>query len=81
MELSESHVIDAEHLIAQSKVLCCQLEVPATTSLIAMQIARRYGGWFAGEIFLCPHQLVDISCSDDIIQSGTRIAQYGSSSA
>uniref|UniRef100_A0A914X7N4 Ribokinase n=1 Tax=Plectus sambesii TaxID=2011161 RepID=A0A914X7N4_9BILA len=42
MEMSPASADEAESLIAQAKVLCCQLEIPEEASLRAMQIARKH---------------------------------------
>ena len=72
MTLRPADVQDAAELIAGSKVMVCQLEVPQETSLEALRVAKQHsGGW--------SHPLVTIvtctcvaGCSCDHLQHCSR---------
>ena len=49
--LSEQDVSAAAEMISQAKVVVCQLEVPPTTSLAALTLAKSQGGQFQSSTF------------------------------
>ena len=42
--LTEQDILNAEALIASSKVLICQLEISATVTFAALELAHKHGG-------------------------------------
>ena len=49
LKLRSQDVLEAASLIAESKVVVCQLEVPLETTLQALRLAREHGGEGAGQ--------------------------------
>jgi len=44
--LTEQDILNAETLIASSKVLICQLEICSSVSFDALKLAHKHGGMF-----------------------------------